>query len=76
MQKNNQIVYETHHIDNYAKPYLYWLYMFAVFPILIMVILSFVETEGFRFDDMAFTLSNFNILVQKSTLIAFLNSLK
>lgn len=76
MQKNNQIVYETHHIDRYARPYLYWLYIFAVFPILIMVVLSFVETEGFRFDDMAFTLSNFNILIQKSTLIAFMNSIK
>ena len=76
MQKNNQIVYETHHIDRYARPYLYWLYIFAVFPMLIMVVLSFVETEGFRFDDMAFTLSNFNILIQKSTLIAFMNSIK
>jgi spermidine/putrescine transport system permease protein len=76
MQKNNQVIYETHHIDRYARPYLYWLYMFAVFPILIMVVLSFVETEGFRFDDMAFTLSNFNILIQKSTIIAFMNSIK
>lgn len=77
MQKNNQVVvYETHHIDRYARPYLYWLYMFAVFPMLIMVVLSFVETEGFRFDDMAFTLSNFNILIQKSTIIAFINSIK
>lgn len=77
MQKNNQaIVYEMHHIDRYARPYLYWLYVFAVLPILIMVMLSFVETEGFRFDDMAFTLSNFNILIQKSTLLAFVNSIK
>jgi spermidine/putrescine transport system permease protein len=81
MQKNSanqSIAFERgpHHLDRLAHPYLYWLYIFACLPMVIMFFLMFVETEGIRFQGMEFTFSNFDILVQKSTLIAFFNSLK
>lgn len=81
MQKNsaNTLVNPErapHRLDRLATPYLYWLYILACLPVIIMFLLMFVETEGIRFDGMEFTFSNFDILVQKSTLIAFFNSLK
>ncbi len=80
MQKNSTTVippsHTSHHLDRLAKPYLYWLYIFACLPLVIMFCLMFVETEGISFKGMEFTFMNFSTLVQKSTLIAFLNSLK
>ena len=81
MQENraNQLSkaeYGPHRLDRLAKPYLYWLYIFACLPMVIMFLLMFVDTEGISFRGMEFTLSNFDILVQKSTIIAFFNSLK
>lgn len=66
----------NHHLNRLAKPYLYWLYIFACFPVLIMVCLMFVDTEGIQFKDMQFTMSNFAILGTESVLIAFWNSFK
>lgn len=66
----------NHRLDRLAKPYLFWLYVFACFPVLIMVCLMFVDAEGIRFNDMQFTMHNFSILGTRYVVIAFLNSLK
>lgn len=66
----------SHRLDSLAKPYLIWLYIFAVAPMIIMFMLMFVDTEGIRFDEMAFSITNFKILTEESTIVAFWNSLK
>lgn len=83
MQKNSKNVnkklsptVQNHRLDRMAKPYLYWLYIFACLPILIMVFLMFVDAEGIRFDGMSLTLSNFTFLSNSSVITAFLNSFK
>ena len=38
--------------------------------------MMFTDTEGIRFDSMSATITNFQILTEKSTIIAFFNSLK
>ena len=83
MQKNSKSVnkklsptIQNHRLDRMAKPYLYWLYIFACLPILIMVFLMFVDTEGIRFEGMSLTLSNFTFLSNSSVLTAFWNSFK
>lgn len=72
----NPNISKNHHLDRLAKPYLYWLYIFACFPIIIMFCLMFVDTEGIKINGMQLTLNNFSILSSKSVLIAFGNSLK
>ncbi len=76
MQNHSRSVTTTHNLHRMSKPYLYWLYLFACFPMIIMFLLMFVETEGIRFQEMQFTFFNFSTLIERSTLIAFLNSLK
>ncbi len=66
----------NHHLDRMAKPYLYWLYIFACLPVLVMFCLMFVDTEGIKFQGMSFTMNNFLILGSESVLVAFWNSLK
>ncbi len=66
----------NHRLDRLAKPYMYWLYIFACFPVLIMICLMFVDAEGIRFEEMQFTTANFEILGTEGTLVAFWNSLK
>ena len=83
MQRNSKNVnkklsptVQNHRLDRMAKPYLYWLYIFACLPIFIMVFLMFVDAEGIRFDGMSLTLSNFTFLSNSSVITAFLNSFK
>ncbi|MDE6047908.1 MAG: ABC transporter permease [Anaeroplasmataceae bacterium] len=66
----------NHHLDRLARPYMYWLYVLACFPVLIMFCLMFVDTEGIQFSGMQFTVNNFAIIGTESVLIAFWNSLK
>lgn len=66
----------AHRLDKLSRPYLIWLYIFALLPMIVMFLLMFVDTEGVRFQEMQFTISNFSILTEKSTLIAFFNSIK
>lgn len=66
----------SHHLERMARPYMYWLYIFALAPMIIMIFLMFVDTEGIRFDGMVASITNFSILTEKSTIIAFWNSLK
>ena len=83
MQKNSKSVnkklsptIQNHRLDRMAKPYLYWLYIFACLPIFIMAFLMFVDTEGIRFEGMSLTFSNFTFLGNTSVITAFLNSFK
>jgi len=79
MQKEKRVIpphQVSHHLDRMAKPYLIWLYIFALFPAVIMIFLMFVDTEGIRFESMQASIENFQILTEKSTIIAFFNSLK
>lgn len=59
---------------NLAKPYVYWLYILALVPVFVMVILSVLKSEGIAFDEMSFSLESFTLLTERSTLIAFRNS--
>ena len=79
MQENSVTIKDPippHRLDKLAKPYLYWLYVLACLPMLMMVGLCFVDTEGIIFLEMEFTFYNFSSLFQKYTLVAFYNSLK
>ncbi len=66
----------SHHLDRMARPYLYWLYLLALVPVLVMAFLMFVDSEGISLGGMEATITNFTILTEKSTLVAFLNSIK
>ena len=66
----------AHRLDRLARPYIVFLYIFAVIPAIIMIFLMFVDTEGLSFVGMTASITNFQILTEKSTIIAFFNSLK
>ncbi len=59
-----------------STPYLYWLYILALFPALFMFILMFLDiSEGLDISNgIHFTLENFKQLAEPSTLTAFRNS--
>ena len=59
-----------------STPYLYWLYILALFPALFMFVLMFLDIpEGLDVSNgLKFTLDNFKQLAEPSTLIAFGNS--
>ena len=59
-----------------STPYLYWLYILALFPALFMFVLMFLDIpEGLDVSNgLKFTLDNFKQLTEPSTLIAFGNS--
>ena len=81
MQKNssNKVIpphQVSHRLDRLARPYLIWLYLLALVPVLVMFFLMFVDSEGLSLGGMEPTITNFTILTEKSTLIAFINSLK
>lgn len=58
-----------------AKPYFVWLYVLALVPVFVMLFLSFVKSEGISFDEMTVSLESFLLVKERSTLIAFRNSL-
>lgn len=58
-----------------AIPYFVWLYILAIIPFGIMIVLSFLSNEGMDFSGAQFTFDNFKELASSSTLIAFSNSL-
>ena len=79
MQKEKRIIpphQVSHRLDRMAIPYLIWLYIFALIPVALMIFLMFVDAEGVKFDGMEATVTNFQILTEKSTIIAFWNSVK
>ena len=66
----------SHRLDRLARPYLIWLYLLAVLPVLVMFFLMFVDSEGLSIGGMEPTITNFTILTEKSTVVAFFNSLR
>ena len=66
----------SHRLDRLARPYLIWLYILAVLPVLVMFFLMFVDSEGLSIGGMEPTITNFTILTEKSTIVAFFNSFK
>ncbi|MDY3195377.1 MAG: ABC transporter permease [Paracholeplasma sp.] len=58
-----------------AKPYFVWLYVLALVPVFVMLFLSFVKSEGISFDEMTVSLESFLLIKERSTLVAFRNSL-
>lgn len=58
-----------------AKPYVVWLLVLGIVPIFVMLLLSFMFSEGLSFDTAYFTFQQFSMLVEPSTLIAFRNSI-
>ena len=57
-------------------PYIIWLVILVVLPLLAMIILSFVDSDGFDLTTAAFSLSNWANLFNTVYLSAFGNSLK
>jgi len=58
-----------------AKPYLGWLAILAILPVFVMILLSFMFSEGLSFEEAYFTFEQFGVLFDSSTMIAFGNSL-
>lgn len=58
-----------------AKPYIAWLFVLAILPIFVMLVLSFMFSEGLSFGDSYFTFDQFALLGEDSTLSAFSNSI-
>lgn len=58
-----------------AKPYVVWLLILAIFPMFVMMVLSFLFSEGLSFEEATFSTQAFRLLLESSTLIAFRNSL-
>lgn len=58
-----------------AKPYMIWLFVLVVLPLIMMFFLTFVKTEALDFDNTQFTLANWTkIVTDLSVRIAFKNS--
>jgi spermidine/putrescine transport system permease protein len=57
-----------------AKPYIVWLFLLAILPIFVMIMLSFMFSEGLTFEESFFTFNQFTLLGESSTLEAFRNS--
>lgn len=83
MQKNhkslklNEIdIPHIHHLERLSTPYLVWLYVLALLPMLILFCLMFVNTEGIDLDGATFTFKNFLHIIEPSIGKAFYNSVK
>ena len=64
MQKEKRIIpphQVSHHLDRMARPYLIWLYIFALIPVVLMIFLMFVDAEGIKFQGMEATVTNFQL---------------
>jgi spermidine/putrescine transport system permease protein len=60
----------------FARPYQGWLLVLVFIPIIAMIVISMTNFDSsISFSDITFTLSNFSILTQPSTLVAFRNSI-
>lgn len=59
-----------------AKPYQIWMFILIVIPMIIMVILSFLEINGFDFSQASFTWDNFSDLTNPTYYKAFGRSME
>ena len=63
-------------LKGFALPYLIILIVFIAIPMMTMVVLSFVTSEGLHFTNATFTFANFANLGQISVLVGLWNSIK
>lgn len=63
-------------LKKFSIPYLAILLVFIAIPMMTMIALSFLKTEGMHFDGAVFTLANFASLKEISVLVGFWNSIK
>jgi spermidine/putrescine transport system permease protein len=59
-----------------ATPYLVWMIILTILPIVLMLTLSFLDIRGFNFSTAKFSFINFEKTLNREYLIAFTNSLK
>lgn len=58
-----------------STPYLVWLSMLVLVPLVMMIVLSFFRTNGVSFVDAQFTLENWSVrLIDRSVQVALMNS--
>ena len=60
----------------FATPYLIWMAVLTLLPMLIMALLSFLKLEGFNLSSISLSLSAFEKTFNRETIIAFSNSMK
>ncbi|HHX00287.1 MAG TPA: hypothetical protein GX740_03170 [Acholeplasmataceae bacterium] len=60
----------------FAFPYLVWMIILTIVPIILMLVLSFIQMEGFNLSSAKFSLSAFEKSFNRETIIAFSNSIK
>lgn len=58
-----------------ARPYSIWLYIFAVIPLILMFGLIWIQSEGVSFDEASFSFDSIRQLGERSTVVAFYNSI-
>ncbi len=63
-------------LKGFALPYLIILLVFIAVPMVTMIVLSFVTSEGLHFQNATFTFANFANLAQISVLVGLWNSIK
>ncbi|MFA6755577.1 MAG: ABC transporter permease [Bacilli bacterium] len=64
------------HFKYLSIPYIVWLLILVIIPLIAMIILSFADSNGFDFSTMTFTLDNWANLFDTVYLSAFWNSIK
>jgi len=63
-------------LKRFSLPYLILLLVFIAIPMITMIVLSFMTTEGMHFSNAVFTLANFSRLTEISVIVGLWNSLK
>ena len=62
--------------SKFAYPYAIWMGILVIIPVIIMVILSFLDINGFNVKDAEFTLANFQELANPTYYKAFFRSME
>ncbi|MCX5775450.1 MAG: hypothetical protein NTV44_03710 [Firmicutes bacterium] len=63
-------------LKRFSLPYLIILIVFIAIPMITMIALSFMTTEGLHFSNAVFTFANFSRLTEISVIVGLWNSLK
>ena len=61
---------------HFATPYLVWMIILTFIPILLMLVLSFIQMEGLNFSNARFGFTAFQKTFNRENIIAFSNSIK
>lgn len=60
----------------FATPYLIWMIILTFSPIILMLVLSFIQMEGFNISNASLSFSAFQKTFNRESMIAFSNSIK